>query len=318
MKKVLITGISGFVSRHLLEHLSSLDQEFEIYGITRRSLELPGYKNLSVKIFEADLKNSSLLKEIIATVSPDTIIHLASDSSVAYSWQHPIESFQNNTNIFLHVVEEVRSLNLSCKILSIGSSEEYGIVAPEALPLTEHSLLNPISPYAVSRVSQEMLSRVYATGYGLDIIITRSFNHIGPGQRDTFVISSFAKQIIELKLGIKQMIEVGNIDIVRDFLDVTDVVKAYLCLLKNGRKGEVYNICSGKGYSLKELIEKMMGIAGIDSGYIINKNLIRPSDNPIIIGSNKKIKEECNWQPQLTIDQSLVKILNFWEKKLSM
>ncbi|MGG9970614.1 GDP-mannose 4,6-dehydratase [Ferruginibacter sp. SUN002] len=316
MRKILVTGVSGFVSQYLLKYLSSLDGIYEIYGITRNRIDFPEYKNLQIKLFDADLQNSLLLRDIIESVQPDTIIHLASDSSVAYSWQKPIESFQNNTNIFLHLVEAVRLLNVKCRILSIGSSEEYGVVTQDALPLTESSPLNPVSPYAVARVSQEMLSSVYANGYGLDIVMTRSFNHIGSGQREAFVISSFAKQIIELKLGKRASIEVGNVDIVRDFLDVTDVVKAYICLLEKGKKGEVYNVCSGKGYSLKELIEIMMKLAGVNSGYNINAKLIRPSDNPIIIGSNKKIKEECNWQPEIAIEESLSKMLDHWAEKL--
>lgn len=316
MKKILITGFSGFVSQYLLKYLSTLDSAYEIYGISRNKHEYPDYKNLKITLFEADLQNEPLLKDIIESINPDTIIHLASDSSVAYSWQKPIESFQNNTNIFLNLVEAVRLLKLKCRILSIGSSEEYGIVLPQALPLTESSLLNPVSPYAVARVSQEMLSTVYANGYGLDIVLTRSFNHIGAGQKEAFVISSFAKQITELKLGLRQSMEVGNIEIIRDFLDVMDVVKAYIYLIEKGRKGEVYNICSGKGYSLKELIEIMMQLAGIDSGYTVNKDLIRPSDNPIIIGSNKKIKGECDWQPEIPIEESLSKMLDYWAEKL--
>jgi GDP-4-dehydro-6-deoxy-D-mannose reductase len=316
MKKILITGFSGFVSQYLLKYLSTLDNSYEIYGISRNKHIFPAYENLKIKLFEADLQNEPLLKNIIESVNPDIIIHLASDSSVAYSWQNPIESFQNNTNIFLNLVEAVRVLKIKCRILSIGSSEEYGIVLPEALPLTESSPLNPISPYAVARVSQEMLSKVYSHGYGLDIVLTRSFNHIGAGQKEAFVISSFAKQITEIKRGIRQSIEVGNIDIIRDFLDVMDVVKAYIYLLEKGKKGEVYNICSGKGYSLKELIEIMFRLAEVNSCYTINKDLIRPSDNPIIIGSNKKIKEECNWQPEISIEQSLSSMLDYWTKKL--
>lgn len=316
MKRILITGFSGFVNQYLLQYLSSLETAYEIFGISRTPITIPSYKNLSIHLFEADLQNADLLRSIIEVANPDTIIHLASDSSVAYSWQKPIESFQNNTNIFLNLVEEVRQLNLKCRILSVGSSEEYGIVLPENLPLTEESPLSPISPYAVARVSQEMLSKVYTNGFGLDIVITRSFNHIGAGQKETFVISSFAKQIIELKLGKRKSIDVGNIDIIRDFLDVSDVVKAYIYLLKYGRKGEVYNICSGKGYSLKQLIEIMMRLAGINSTVDVNPSRIRPSDNPIIIGSNKKIKDECNWQPEIAIEDSLSKMLAYWAEKL--
>lgn len=316
MKKILITGFSGFVSQHLLKHLSETGKEYEIIGISRTAPPAVNFKNLAIRSYLADLKDAQITKEIINETKPDYLIHLASDSSVAYSWQSPVDSFQNNTNIFLNLVESVRLANFKCRILSVGSSEEYGIVKEENIPLTEEALLNPISPYAVARVSQEMLSKIYASGYGLDIIRTRSFNHIGPGQKDNFVVSSFAKQIVENKKGHKTGFEVGNIDIVRDFLDVRDVVKAYMDILEKGEKGDVYNICSGVGYSLKQVLEKMMQIEKVDFSYTVNPTLVRPSDNPIIIGDNKKIREVCNWLPKISIDDSLTDIINYWKEKI--
>jgi GDP-4-dehydro-6-deoxy-D-mannose reductase len=317
LKKYLITGFSGFVSKHLLEYLSSIGEEYEIIGIARSQEEIPHYKNLHIKSYHLDLKSSSVVKEVITSVQPDYIIHLASDSSVAYSWQNPLESFQNNTNIFLNIVEAVRAASIKCRILSVGSSEEYGIVRSENLPLREDHPLNPISPYAVARVSQEMLSRIYVSGFGLDIVITRSFNHIGPGQKDSFVISSFAKQIAERKLkGNKQLIRVGDVTITRDFLDVRDVVMAYMSLLEKGISGEVYNICSGCGNSLEELLKRMLKIADADIRYEVAKELIRPSDNPIIIGTNDKLRNATGWQQQVTLDTSLSDILNYWYNKV--
>jgi len=317
MQKILITGFSGFVSSHLLQYLSRTGTGFEIIGISRNNFTPGPYKNLQIKGYKADLKNTELARQIIQTEKPEAIIHLASESSVAYSWQQPVSSFQNNTNIFLNLVETVRHLKLPCRILSVGSSEEYGIFAPGTLPLTEEHELNPISPYAVARVSQEMLSKIYAQGYGLDIIMTRSFNHIGPGQKDNFVVSSFAEQIVKIKKGVSAVFETGNVDIVRDFLDVRDVVIAYMQLLEHGRRGEIYNVCSGVGYSLKEIIIKMMQIAGISFDYTVNPALIRPSDNPVIVGDNTKILNECNWQPVIAIEKSLRDILAYWEQKLN-
>jgi GDP-4-dehydro-6-deoxy-D-mannose reductase len=315
MKKILITGYSGFVSGHLLNYLHKAGDHSEIIGLSR--VNSSGTRDNKIKTIHADLNDRHKIAVILEEIQPQQIIHLASDSSVAHSWQSPVESFQNNTNIFLNLVEGVRILKFPCRILSIGSSEEYGVVDARHIPITEEAPFNPVSPYAVARVSQELLSRIYANGYGMDIVITRSFNHIGPGQKDNFVISSFAKQIIEIKKGKKTVLQVGNIDVIRDFLDVRDVVKAYMLLLEKGKSGQVYNICSGQGYSLKQVLDKMMLIAGVDIEYHINKDLIRPADNPVIIGSNEKIKKECSWQPGISLEESLHDILQFWEKQLS-
>jgi GDP-4-dehydro-6-deoxy-D-mannose reductase len=315
MEKYLITGFSGFVSGHLVDYLASLDKPMQIIGISRQAVASYEYKKLKISTWQLDLKDTALTNEMISAVKPNFIIHLASDSSVAYSWQKPVESFQNNTNIFLNLVESVRLANLRCRILSVGSSEEYGIVDPSAIPLSEEHKVNPISPYAVARVSQELLSNIYAQGYGLDIVMTRSFNHIGPRQKDSFVVSSFAKQIVALKRSGVEDLEVGNIHIVRDFLDVRDVARAYIDLLEKGRSGEVYNICSGEGHTLKAVLEKLMMLAKVDFGYNINSSLIRPSDNPIIIGDNKKIAQECDWRPKIGIEESLNDIIDYWTSK---
>jgi GDP-4-dehydro-6-deoxy-D-mannose reductase len=171
----------------------------------------------------------------------------------------------------------------------------------------------------VARVSQEMLSGIYADGFGLDIIMTRSFNHIGPGQSENFVISSFAKQLVQLskKQASENKIVTGDLSIIRDFLDVRDVVKAYYALLKNGRKGQVYNICSGNGCTLKDIVLKMAGLVAVDINMETNPALVRPNDNKIIIGSREKINKDLGWTPEIPIDQSLADIIDYWQEKLS-
>lgn len=315
MKKVLITGYSGFVSGYMVKALLEHENSYKVIGLTRKK-SFDRKADDRVEVIEGDLNDRKNLREVLQLVRPDYIIHLASDSSVSYSWEDPVKSFQNNTNIFLNLVEGIRLLKLPCRIISVGSSEEYGLVDPQYLPLCEDAPLNPISPYAVARVSQELLSKIYAQGYGIDVIMTRSFNHIGPGQRENFVISSFAQQIAKIKKGLATTVTVGNLDVVRDFLDVRDVVKAYVLLMEKGKKGEVYNICSGEGYSLKDILLKMMRIAGIKSEYEIDPSLIRPADNPIIIGQNKKLSQNCNWQPSISIEESLTDIINEWAKEL--
>jgi GDP-4-dehydro-6-deoxy-D-mannose reductase len=320
MDKYLITGFSGFVSQHFIEYLSQQNTPCEILGvdINAPQFEWSNKKNIVCNFKYLNLLEKDEVTTVISDFKPNYILHLASYSSVASSWKNPVTSFVNNTNIFLNVVECVRLLEIDCRILSIGSSEEYGIVTTEDLPLVETKYPNPISPYAVARVSQEMLSEIYANSYNLNIVLTRSFNHIGPGQNDIFVVSSFAKKIIEIKKHISESnkIVVGNLNIIRDFLDVRDVVKAYYLLLKKGKKGEIYNICSGNGIKLKDVLLNMITIANIDATVEIDASLIRPADNAIIIGSNKKIQEHIGWENKINFTQSLEDILHFWDKKL--
>lgn len=199
--RLLITGINGFVAQHFLELLTMQRTKCSIVGIGRGSqaFDMHGLNSLDITYVQGDLLDKEQVRKLLSDFKPTHLLHLASVSSVGHSWKFPHESFVNNTNIFLNLADQVRMLGLPCRILSIGSSEEYGNVDPGQLPLTESSALAPISPYAVARVSQEMISKIYADGYGMDIIMTRSFNHIGPGQKDVFVISSFARQLVNIE-----------------------------------------------------------------------------------------------------------------------
>ena len=315
--KLLITGINGFVAEHFLELLSSKGiDNFDILGVGRssNSASINKFSDLNINYQSIDLLNKNEVADCVNNFKPDFLLHLASISSVGHSWKFPQDSFVNNTNIFLNLIEQIRLQEIPCRILSIGSSEEYGNVTKEMLPLREDSPLNPISPYAVARVSQEMISKIYEQGYGMDIIMTRSFNHIGPGQKDIFVIPSFAKQLVGIKLGKSNTntITTGDLNIIRDFIDVRDVVNAYYMLLMNGKKGEVYNICSGDGTSLHDIILKMCDKLDIEVNLEINPQLIRPNDNKIIIGNSDKLRNEINWNPQIELDKSIEDILDFW------
>lgn len=319
-EKYLITGFSGFVSRYFCEYLEKNKINAFIKGIDVQECDLihNDYKHLSIAFEKMDLLSFDSIERVLSEFQPDYILHLASFSSVALSWKKPAESFQNNTNIFLNLVEALRKLNMkNTRLLSVGSSEEYGNIADGDLPLKENHKINPISPYAVARISQEYLSRVYADGYGLDIVMTRSFNHIGPGQKSIFVISSLAKQLMELKKsgGNDGKVVAGDVSIVRDFTDVRDVVHAYYLLLKDGKKGQIYNVCSGIGISLKEIINIMAAQLNVNVDIHIDKSLFRLSDNRIIIGSNEKIKRELGWMPKITLKQSFSDILSYWQSQ---
>jgi len=318
--KIIITGFSGFVAKHFIDYLELNNIKSDILGIDINTpvYDSGKYKHLNLKFEQVDLLNSGMLENIIYTFQPEYILHLASYSSVGFSWKNPSLSFRNNIDIFLNLMEIIREVSPQCRILSVGSSEEYGNVSGKCLPLHEEYPLNPVSPYAVARVSQEQLSRVYYEGYGIDIVMTRSFNHIGPGQKDIFVVSSFAKQLVEIKKGLRgeKKLVTGDTTIVRDFLDVRDVVDAYYRLFKNGIKGEVYNICSGSGNSLREVIDIMCGILDLRINLETDPNLIRPNDNKIIIGTSEKLKKATGWEQKIMLKKSLEDIINYWNRRI--
>lgn len=308
-KKILITGFSGFVSRHLLAYMQENDTDVEVCGIDINppAFDLAAFSEIKVTYHTVNLLKIDAVKELLTAFRPEYIIHLASFSSVAYSWKHPIECFQNNTNIFLNIIAVVQELHLKCRVLSVGSSEEYGNVTEADLPLREDSSLMPCSPYAVARVAQEMLSRVYADSYGVDIIMTRSFNHIGPWQDTRFVIPGFIARIKEIKKAgaAGGTIETGDLSIIRDFVDVRDVVKAYYHLLLHGKSGELYNICSGTGIRLSDIVDKIAGIIGVRVDTVVNPDYIRLNDNHIIVGSHEKISADIGWEPVISLDTTL-------------
>ncbi|KQC09762.1 MAG: hypothetical protein APR62_13410 [Smithella sp. SDB] len=321
MNKYLITGFSGFVGYYFAEYLANSGENDLIMGldIQNPNFEFNHYKNLKIHFEKTDLLSRDQVECIVNDFQPDYILHLASYSSVGLSWKDPVESFRNNTNIFLNLMDVVRKLRIPSRILSIGSSEEYGNARDEDLPLRENHKLNPVSPYAVARMAQELLSKVYINGFGMDLVLTRSFNHVGPMQRSIFVISSLAKQLVAIKKSgwTRGDIVTGDISIVRDFTDVRDVVRAYDLLLKKGETGQVYNVCSGRGFSVKDIIEIMVKQLDIEVNIKIDSRLIRPADNKKIIGSNEKIKKELGWQNRIPLEKSISDIIVYWEKSLN-
>lgn len=319
MKKILITGVAGFVATHFVEYLYKEKLDYEICGI---DINVPKFNyeqfadKIKISFKHADMADIQALHDIISQFRPDYVLHLASFSSVAYSWKYPSTSFMNNCNIFLNLVSVVKEVCPECRILSVGSSEEYGNVAHEDLPIRENQNMAPLSPYAVARVSQEMLSKIFVEAYGMDIIMTRSFNHIGQRQDERFVVPSFIRRILNIKESNKNEgeIETGDISIIRDFVDVRDVVKAYYMLLTQGTKGEVYNICSGKGITLKELVEMIAEEVGVSVIPKINPEFVRPNDNKEIVGSAYKIESELGWKRKYKFKDTVEDMVKYMEK----
>lgn len=302
--KYLITGCHGFVGGYLVREIRERERGAVIIGVDRTG---PG-TNL-------DLLDIDALTALVAGERPDYLIHLASLSSVGASWFDPIASFTNNTNIFLNVLEVVRRNSPATRILSVGSSEEYGVVEPHELPLRETRALRPLSPYAVARVAQEHLGDVYVRGFGLDVVATRSFNHVGAGQTEHFVVSALGKQFAELAKGKRKQLQVGTTSVVRDFLDVRDVVTAYTALLARGTRGEVYNVCSGRGVSITEVIAMFATIAGVQPEVVTDPARVRPIENAFVVGANDKLVAAVSWRPRYTLEESLRDVYMHWYER---
>ena len=284
MKKYFITGFSGFVSKHFIDYLEINKLSSKILGVDviKPSFSKAGNNYVDWKYQELNLLDKDKLENIIYHFNPDYIIHFAAYSSVAFSWKNPVVSFKNNTNIFLNLIDAVRVLDLKCKILAIGSSEIYGNINEDELPLTELSKLNPISPYAVARVSQELILKVYVESFGINIILTRSFNHIGPGQKDVFVIPSFAKQLVELSKNNKA----GETHTVREFIELT-------C-----KEVGVDFEWQGNGIDEKGIDKNTGGIiVEVDSRYY------RPTEVDILLGNPEKAKKELGWESKHKIHE---------------
>ncbi|MDD1687135.1 GDP-mannose 4,6-dehydratase [Methanoregula sp.] len=322
MKKLLITGISGFVGGHMVDFLTRNRQDLEIHGISRSQPAwdfVPARPKLLTNHYfhKADLLDIPKIKSFLEKVQPDYILHMAAQSSVAESWKTPVFSFMNNTNIFLNIIDTVRLNDNGARVLSIGSSEQYGVVSEENLPLSEETPQHPANPYAVARVAQEQLAKIYADGYGLDICCTRSFNHCGPGQTDRFVVSAIVKQFVKIAHGLQDpVIHIGNGSIVRDFVDVHDVVVAYDLLLSKGKRGEIYNVCSGTGRTINEIITLLSAMKGIDVKVHEEMAQMRPIDNPRIIGSNEKIRRDLGWKPEIPFEKSLESMYHYWDLRM--
>ncbi len=313
MKKALITGITGFVGSHLSELL--IGKGFEVHGLYRwrsRTANIDHIKE-NLNLIYADITDYHSVESAIGSIKPDYIFHLAAQSFVPVSWTAPSNTV--NTNIIgqLNLLEAVRKLNLDTKIQIAGSSEEYGIVKEDETPIKETNPLRPSSPYAVSKICQEMLGYQYFVSYGMKIILTRGFNHTGPRRGDVFVTSSFAKQVAEIENGKrKPILHVGNLTAIRDFTDVRDMVKGYLLAIEKCKLGEPYNIATGKGYRIQEVVDLLLAMTKKKIEIKQDQSRMRPSDVPILIGDYTKFKNQTGWEPAISFEKTLEDTLDYW------
>ena len=314
--KILITGIAGFVGNHLVRYLVK-DKDNEILGI---DLKLNNFRTdelqSKIKVLEVDIRDKKGIEDVIKEFKPQQIYHLAAQSSVNFSWGNPIETFRINVFGGINILESIKNCCSACKILVVCTAEEYGKMDDERRAIDENFKIYPSNPYAISKSALDFFSTTYYKAYSIPVFISRSFNHIGPGQSERFVASDFAKQIAEIECGLREpVLKVGNTKVIRDFLDVRDVVEAYSCIINRGKAGQVYNVCSGIKYKVSDLLDILLSLSAVPKIKIeVSKGRFRPIDTGIVYGDNSKIKNHTGWKPRYSIRYSLEDTLNYWRK----
>jgi GDP-4-dehydro-6-deoxy-D-mannose reductase len=316
--RILITGITGFVGSHFAEF--ALAQGLDVYGSCRWRSKTENIDHLRhrIHLIESDLRDLSSVQNLLELSAPDFIVHLAAQSYVAVSWHTPAETLNTNSISQVNLLEAIRARrNTPPRFLVIGSSEEYGLVYEDELPISETNALRPLSPYAVSKVTQDLMGYQYFKSYGLPIVRTRAFNHEGPRRGDVFVTSNFARQIAEIEAGRREpVLLVGNLRARRDYTDVRDIVRGYWRLLEDGEPGEVYNLCSGRAWAIQDILDFLLGQATVRPVVKEDPTRLRPSDVPVLIGNASKVRKAVGWEPQIPFEQTLTDLLQFWRERV--
>ncbi len=313
--KVLVTGAAGFVGVHLSRLLLAESPGVEVHGVVRPRSPRRRVPE-GVRILDADLEDALQVDAVFDAVRPDRIVHLAAQSSPQVSWADPAGTMRANVIGLLNLLESVRRRGLSPRILVVGSAEEYGMVDPRNLPVSEDAPLRPATPYAVSKVAQGYLALQYCLAFGMSIVRTRTFHHTGPGRGASFAESAFARQIVDVELGRRPpVLEVGNLEAVRDFSDARDVVRAYWALLERGEAGDVYNVCSGQGVRIRDVLDKLLGASGVQVEVRVDPDRLRPADVPVLVGDAARLRGATGWEPRLSLDQSLADLLEYWRER---
>lgn len=325
--KAIVTGASGFVGGYLVSRL--VESGAEVLGLDTvvssaikdapGSYEIEGqllpprFPEKSAEIRQCDLLDPDAVEHAVSGWGPDVIFHLAAQSSAARSFKDPGGTMRTNVMGTLNLLEAVRGSG-KARVIVTGSAEEYGKRDSNEMPLAENSPIEPVSPYAASKAAQNLLVMQYHRAFGMEIIATRSFSHTGPGQTTTFVLPSFARQCAEIKAGLREpVLRTGNLEVTRDFLDVRDVVEAYVLLAEKGEPGTTYNVCSGSGLALSDAVEHLTALTGTEVSVEPDPQLFRPADVPVLTGDNGRLKEDCGWSPVTGRGKMLDDLFMWWE-----
>jgi GDP-4-dehydro-6-deoxy-D-mannose reductase len=346
--KVLITGATGMAGSHLAEY--AIEQpDVEVYGIYRWRSKMDNLEDLAragklniiaeggnvarietmrarvreesqkgkLNLLDGDIGDASSMKCVMEVLQPDRIFHLAAQSYVPASWSAPADTFRINVLGQINIFEAIREVGINPLIQIAGSSEEYGLVLPDEVPMKETNPLRPLSPYAVSKVSQELLAYQYHMSYGFRTVVTRGFNHTGPRRGHVFVTSSFARQIAQIEKGLKEpVIDVGDLTSKRDWTDVRDTVRGYWLALEKGVPGEVYNIGSNMAMSVGEMLDILLSQSTKKIEVRQDPCRMRPSDVKILWADATKFRKQTGWEPQIPFKQTMCDLLDYWRARV--
>ncbi len=310
--KALIIGAAGFVGGYLADHLQN-ECGWSVC-VTKMPQEVCLIEN--VEIYNLDILEKQAIEQLLEQVAPDYIFHLAAQSSVAVSWKRPDLTVDVNIKGCVNVLEAIRNMEKKPRVLLIGSGEEYGPVKQEENPVKETQMLQPGNIYAATKVCQNMIGKIYADAYQMDVMMVRAFNHIGPKQAPLFVVSDFCKQVAEIEKGQKEpVMYVGNLSAMRDFTDVRDIVRAYAMLIQRGTAGETYNVGSGKAIEIRELLNKILQLSTKEIKVEIDEKKLRPVDVKIVEADVSKLVEETGWARRFELEDTLKDILEYWREQ---
>lgn len=313
--RVLVTGITGMAGSHLAEYLLEHVPQTEVFGSVRwrsRTDNLQGIGD-RVRLVECDVRDAASVERLVAEARPDFAFHLAAQSSVRASWNSPVETLTTNIHGLVNLLESLRRQRPECRVLVPGTSEEYG---PSEGPVTEDTPLKPLSPYALSKVTQDLTAYQYAQSYQMPLVRTRAFNHTGPRRPEIYAEANFASQIVAVERGGEPVIRVGNLDAVRDYTDVRDVVRGYWLAITQGEPGEVYNLCSGVGRRIGDILQGLLAHTDVTPRIEVTADRLRPADPGFIVGDRSRFEALTGWRPEIPFEQTLADILADWRVRL--
>ncbi len=322
MKKILITGCSGFLGSFLNQKLLEVQKPFlekvsgglmqvDVHGIT----EIAGYDSPGITVHYVDIRDREKVFSAVEAVKPDVTFHLAAVANVGYSWKNQASTYEINFIGSSNLLEALGEFSPSSRVLLMSTAELYGKSQKDVMD--EDTLTAARNPYALSKMAMEMLGDLYLDSKRLDIIKLRSFNFTGPGQDRKFVASDFSFQIAEIEKGKREpVIRVGNLSAIRDISDVRDIARFLTVIAEKGEPGAIYNLCSGKSYSIRELLDILLSLASVKIEVVVNKDKFRPIDVPRLVGDNRRIREAFGLHPEYSIEQTLTDLLNFWRQRV--